>query len=148
MLNTKEPILGFQDDYRWLSNFAPCEIMYDGAIYPSVENAYVAAKTLDKSARIRLQMCSPNAAKSIGKILMLRKHWQQLKVPLMRQFLIQKYNQEPYRQLLINTAGRYIEETNWWNDQFWGVCGGKGENMLGKLIMDIRDHLTSQIDHV
>lgn len=148
MLNTKEPILGFQGEYRWLSNFAPCDILYDGVIYPSVENAYVAAKTTNPSARRQLETRSPNDAKSIGRTLPLRKHWDQLRVPLMRQFLIQKYNQVPYRQLLIETEGRYIEETNWWNDRFWGVCGGKGENMLGKLIMDIRDHLTSQIDHV
>lgn len=148
MLNTKEPILGFQGDYRWLSNFAPCDILYDGVIYPSVENAYVAAKTTNPSARRQLETCSPNDAKSIGRTLPLRKHWDQLRVPLMRQFLIQKYNQEPYRQLLINTEGRYIEETNWWNDQFWGVCGGKGENILGVLIMDIRDRLTSVVDSV
>lgn len=148
MLNTKEPILGFQGEYRWLSNFALCFIMYDGVVYPSVENAYVAAKTLNPDARRQLETCSPNDAKSIGRTLPLRKHWDQLCVPLMRQFLIQKYSQVPYRRLLIETEGRYIEETNWWNDQFWGVCGGKGENILGVLIMDIRDRLTIAIDSV
>lgn len=87
MINTKEPILGFQGDYRWLSNFAPVSIMYDGVVYPSVENAYVAAKTTDIASRVQLETCSPATAKSIGKMLDLRSHWEQLKVPLMYRFL-------------------------------------------------------------
>lgn len=143
MLNTGSPIKGFFGDYRWLSNFAPCVIVYDGIAYPSVENAYVAAKTVDVNARIELQSCTASQAKRIGRTFQLRNHWEQLKVPLMRQFLTQKFTQEPYRSLLIETQGRYLEETNTWNDRFWGVCG-TGQNMLGSLIMDIRDILTEE----
>ena len=64
----------------------------------------------------------------------------------MRQFLIQKFEQEPYRQKLIETAGQYIEETNTWNDRFWGVCNGKGKNVLGVLIMDIRDDIIADVN--
>ncbi len=32
-----------------------------------------------------------------------------------------------------------IVERNTWNDTFWGVCKGKGENHLGILLMEIRD---------
>lgn len=144
MLNTKEHILGFQGDYRWLSNFAPVSIVYDDVVYPSVENAYVAAKTTDIASRVQLETCSPATAKSIGKTLVLRSHWEQLKVPLMYRFLCQKYNSDPYKTLLIGTVGQYIEETNGWQDRFWGVCDGRGQNILGKLIMKIRDELTCE----
>ena len=145
-MNTKDPILGFTGAYRWLSNFAQCMILYDCVYYPSVENAYMAAKTIDVSERLYLQTCSAAEAKRYGRSVTLRSHWEELKVPLMRQFLIQKFDQEPYRQKLIETAGQYIEETNTWNDRFWGVCNGKGKNVLGLLIMDIRDDIISDVN--
>ena len=38
-------ILEFQGEYRWLSNFSPCEIILDGITYKSVEHAYMSAKS-------------------------------------------------------------------------------------------------------
>ena len=34
----------FEDQYTFLSNFYPCTILYKGVIFPSLENAYQAAK--------------------------------------------------------------------------------------------------------
>jgi predicted NAD-dependent protein-ADP-ribosyltransferase YbiA (DUF1768 family) len=38
------------------------------------------------------------------------------------------------------TENRYLEETNFWNDRFWGVDykTGLGENNLGKILMEVR----------
>ena len=40
-------IKGFFGEYRWLSNFEPCKVFYEGFEYSSSENAYQAAKSLD-----------------------------------------------------------------------------------------------------
>lgn len=37
----------FSGKYRVLSNFYPSKIVYEGRVYPTVENAYQAAKTMD-----------------------------------------------------------------------------------------------------
>lgn len=140
MLNTGEPIRGFGGQYHWLSNFAECEVQYDGVFYPTVENAYVAAKTLDKDARKQFEKCSPGRAKRLGRYLVLRPDWDFVKVDIMRSLLLQKFNKPSYKALLLETEGRYIEETNTWGDKFWGV-DGTGKNMLGILIMQIRDIL-------
>jgi len=34
----------FRGPYRWLSNFEPSPVEFDGVIYPTVEHAYQAAK--------------------------------------------------------------------------------------------------------
>lgn len=34
----------FNGDYRWLSNFSPCNVTIDGLTYPSVEHAYQSQK--------------------------------------------------------------------------------------------------------
>lgn len=44
-------ITSFKDKYRWLSNFWPAQIEFEGIKYPSVEHAYVASKTLDRKKK-------------------------------------------------------------------------------------------------
>ena len=61
----------------------------------------------------------------------------------MRFLLEQKFNpnQNPDNyEKLIATEDKYLEETNWWGDTFWGKnLKGEGDNNLGKLLMTIRD---------
>ncbi len=141
MLNTGKPILGFQGEYRWLSNFVPVDIEFDDVIYPSVEHAYVAAKCNDICDRSPIQKMTAGQAKRYGKTMHLSPWFESSKISIMRGFLDQKFSKEPYRQLLIDTDGSYIEETNAWGDTFWGVCDGKGQNILGVLIMQIRSEI-------
>ncbi len=35
-----------------------------------------------------------------------------------------------------------LVEGNWWNDTFWGVCNGEGQNNLGKILMKIRKEIS------
>ena len=42
-------------------------------------------------------------------------------------------------QKLINTGNAELVYGNIHRDTFWGIYGGKGENMLGKILMEIRD---------
>ena len=37
----------FSKEYRFMTNFYPCEIEFDGNIYSSVEHAYCASKTVN-----------------------------------------------------------------------------------------------------
>lgn len=39
---------------------------------------------------------------------------------------------------LILKMNTMIYEGNDWHDVYWGVCNGVGENMLGKMLMKIR----------
>lgn len=132
----------FRGEYRWLSNFWPCDIEFDGVIYPSVEHAYVASKTTDKSIREKVLACkTAGDAKRLGRSFTLRDDWDEVKLKFMENFVYQKFTKN--RDLsakLVATKGSVIEEGNTWGDTFWGVCGGKGKNHLGKILMDIRDN--------
>lgn len=144
ILNTPDAkIEQFQGYYRWLSNFSPCKVMLDGIEYDSVENAYQAAKTLDPEIHKSFQHIKPGHAKKLSESLIIREDWDIVKVPIMRDLLLQKFSAPAYKKLLMETGSRVIEEGNEWGDIFWGVClsTGKGKNMLGKLIMSIRDNL-------
>ena len=138
-----QDILGFKDEFRWLSNFTECKVEFDGDIYSSVEHAYQAAKTFDLAKRKLIRESTAGKAKQIGKTIELVPDWEQIKLEVMRDLLMQKFSQEPFRSQLIATGDCFIEETNWWGDVFWGVCCGKGLNHLGRMIMDIRADLQS-----
>ena len=50
-----------------------------------------------------------------------------------------KFKQNPgLAEKLLNTGERELVEGNQWGDTFWGVCSGKGENVLGKILMQVR----------
>lgn len=130
----------FKGEHRWLSNFAPCKIMLDGEEYDSVENAYQASKTLNHNERMKFKNITPGQAKRLGRKITIRDDWSKVKLSIMYSLLIQKYANPPYKNMLIETGYMRIEEGNLWNDTFWGVCleTGKGQNNLGKMIMEIR----------
>lgn len=138
-------ISGFFGRYRFLSNFATVKIQYAGLLFPTVEHAYVAAKSLDpKKHRYIAAIEFPGEAKQYGKRLELRPNWDVVKFDFMRDFLIQKFIQEPYQTKLLNTGDAHLEETNYWDDTVWGVCNGVGENNLGKLLMRVRKGLQDE----
>ncbi|MBK9336371.1 MAG: NADAR family protein [Lewinellaceae bacterium] len=61
----------------------------------------------------------------------------------MRECLELKFSQEPFLTWLLETGDANLQEGNTWSDTFWGVDleTGAGENNLGKLLMEIREHL-------
>ena len=128
----------FQGDKRWLSNFEPCLVTLDGVTYPSTECAYQAAKTLDEDERKQFVGISAGKAKRAGKTLTIRDDWDSVKLDIMEDLNRQKYSKGFLRALLIGTGDREIQEGNRWGDTFWGICKGKGDNNLGKIIMKIR----------
>lgn len=135
-------ILEFQGEHRWLSNFWPCSVELDGLVFSSVEAAYVAAKTTDIETRKKIQSLSTaGECKRFGRTIKLREDWEAVKLDVMYKLLVQKFNNKELARKLLDTGDCHIQEGNKWNDRFWGVCKGQGENHLGKLIMKIRSEL-------
>jgi len=137
----------FQGKYRFLSNFYPCKIMMDGVEYPTVEHAYQASKTMSGAHReiIRLKE-TPGQAKRYGKIIHIRSDWEDIKGSIMYDLLEQKFGQDNFRRLLLATDDEQLIEGNNWHDRYWGKCycdrcNGSGENVLGALIMRVRDEI-------
>jgi hypothetical protein len=125
-----------------MSNFVECSVDFEGINFPSTEHAYVAAKTLDLELRKEIsQVNTAGQVKRLGRALTLRPDWEEIKIDLMHDLLMQKFAREPFKSLLLSTKDSYLEETNHWGDVVWGVSNGVGENNLGKLLMKIRKDL-------
>jgi N-glycosidase YbiA len=137
-----EPITEFRGCYRFLSNFWLCGIELDGVVYPSVEHAYQAAKTLNAEERATILDCKrPGEAKYKGRHVTMRKDWDKIKIGVMRDLLRKKFRIPYLRQKLADTGRAELIEGNYWGDVFWGVCNGVGENHLGKLLMEVRKEI-------
>jgi len=147
----------FRGRYEFLSNFYPALIHYDGIIYPSSEHAYQAAKCLDDATITATPECwetglelkfaiaaepSSGKAKHMGKLLPLRPDWEQVKLDIMLQIVTLKFKDEHLAAMLKRTAPCTLIEGNNWGDTYWGVDVAKGGlNMLGKVLMHVRDNL-------
>ena len=134
-------ITEFQPPYRWLSNFTPCTIMTFGETFASVEHAYQAAKSADPESRRQFIGITAGRAKRLGRKLPIRSDWYLIKLEVMRDLTRRKYETPELRDLLLATGDTHIIEGNTWGDTFWGVCGGRGLNHLGRIIMDTRGEI-------
>lgn len=133
----------FQGAYRFLSNFWPADVHLDDRLYPSVEHAYQAAKTLDESERRSVRNAhSPGQAKRLGQRATKRADWNEVKLSVMENLVREKFTRHAvFREKLLATGDAEIVEGNSWGDRFWGVCKGVGENHLGKILMRVREEL-------
>lgn len=136
----------FVGEYRFLSNFYPAIVEMDGEIYPTVEHAYQAAKTTIQKIRSQIRSKStPGGAKRLGdnrKFVTLRPDWEYIRVSTMENLVRQKFQNQDLKAMLVATGDQELVEGNSWNDTFWGVCRGVGDNNLGKILMKIRSELS------
>lgn len=141
-----EKIERFREDYFWLSNMSLVKIVVCGKVYPSLENAFQACKTIDLSERIQFESCKPGKSKKLGRAVTLRPHWEHIKLEVMHDLIKQKFSKPNLKRMLLETGDRELIEGNYHNDKFWGYClkTFQGENHLGKILMAIRDELREQ----
>ncbi len=137
------PITSFSGKHRFLSNFWPAPVELDGKWYPTVEHAYVAAKTIDLQDRENIRhIYSPGQAKRYGKNLVLREGWNDLRLGAMEDLCTKKFTLlEECRVSLLMTGTAELVEGNNWGDTFWGMSNGVGCNHLGVILMRVRNSL-------
>lgn len=148
MLEQERKIIdSFSGKYHFLSNFHPIRIEWEGIEYPSAEHAYQAGKTLEQEFRVKIStLATPRLAKKAGKIVPLRPDWEPVKYKVMYQVCSIKFKDPELRQKLLDTSPHDLIEGNTWHDNIWGVCTcrkcpGKGQNLLGRVLMEIRNDI-------
>lgn len=137
---SESSITSFSGAYRFLSNFYPCPSILDGIEYSTLEHSFQAAKTRSLTERwLIFKADSPGRAKRLGRKVTRRPDWEQVKLQIMADLLVQKFSIPSLRAKLMATGNRELIEGNDWGDRFWGVCRGEGINHLGRLLMIVRN---------
>ena len=140
--NNVKIIDSFHGEYAFLSNYYVSPIFYDGILYPTVEHAFQAAKTTVFIQRIIIaNKKTPGQAKCAGRKVTLRDNWDDIKLYIMKELIILKFTNPKLKSALLNTKDAELIERNTWNDTYWGICNGIGENHLGKILMEVREML-------
>jgi ribA/ribD-fused uncharacterized protein len=135
-----------ESGYDFLSNFYMATVRFEGKLYPSVEHAYQASKTFDPIVRDIIRKAkTPGDAKKLGQGVLVRPDWNNVRVQIMRLLIHEKFENPFLRPLLVATGDAELILNNRWNDKFWGVCRGSGENWLGKILMDERKKIKEEV---
>lgn len=133
-------------EFGEFSNFSHHPIKIKGKLWPSTEHYFQAMKfqTLSDQEEIRKAKSPMEAAKKgRDRRRKIKDNWDSIKVQVMKEAILAKFTQhEDLKLLLLSTAPAIlIEHTE--NDNFWGDGGnGRGQNMLGRILMATRDQLS------
>lgn len=137
-------------EYGCFSNFARHRIVIDGQTWKSSEHYFQAQKLEDPKDRevIRAAKTSMRAA-TMGRdrSRKLRSDWESVKVSVMREAVAAKFRQHPHlaAELVATGGAELVAHTA--KDAFWGDGGdGSGQNVLGRLLMDLRAELAEEKD--
>lgn len=135
--------------YGAFSNLYKRPVWFEGVLYPTAEHAYQAGKARRPEVAEWL-MNAPSPA-----LVAMAAHglyywdvtpgWSKTKFARMRAVLRAKFEQHAdLRALLIDTGdARLVEAASVDNavNRLWGEVNGVGENMLGRMLMELRAEL-------
>lgn len=142
----------FDGKYAFLSNFYPSAITDGNLIFPTVEHMFQAAKTVNIEEYKKIAAAdTPGQAKRLGRKVVLRDDWEEVKDEIMYNALWLKFSIPDFRKKLLDTGDEKLVEGTTWHDNVWGNCtcerckNIEGQNKLGKLLMQIREEIKSSM---
>lgn len=140
-----------KDPYGEFSNWYRSTFEYGSYIFVNSEQFFMWQKALlfgDKEIADTI-VCTvdPKEIKALGRRVknFNQRLWDSVKYDLMYLANYLKYSQnDELKQKLIDTKGRHIEEASPY-DEIWGIGKhGKGQNLLGKVLMELRDYFINE----
>ena len=132
-----------------LSNFYISSHMFrhEGLPFKSLEHAYQYLKAKyheEHELAEDIPLCrTAYEAKVMSQGISVSPEWHAIKANIMKKLLQSKAESIPeFRQKLLSTDK--VKLTHPVKDDFWGCWDGKGQDMFGQLLMQLRDNLFAQ----
>jgi len=137
-----------KEEYGEFSNYSKYGFDLDGKRWKTVEHYYQAMKFDDPDIQNSIRKCTnPKDASKIGRSRsnIIKENWIDIRTDYMYNALYEKFTQNTYlHKFLLDTLDEQIIEHSE-KDMFWGQDeNGKGENILGEMLMDIREVLRDE----
>ena len=133
-------IAEFKGEYAFLSADYPCEIIVDGITYTSATNLFCALKATSDGMKKKIARLSPNKARQKCAMLPPNEYYENNKEACYRMANTAKFDQNPeLKKKLLETGDSKLINTVTYRDEWAGVRGGTGKNVLGKVLMELRD---------
>lgn len=132
------------------TNFLPFEtpMVEDSFEYITPEHYFQAQKShifADKAWIANAN--TPGDAKARGRSVKLRSDWSEVREEVMEKALRHKFAEGTGWRTELEEFRGEIVEWNTWHDNIWGICtcptcGSRGSNLLGKLLMKLREEFS------
>ena len=146
-LDNSRQVFFYEQDFYVLSNFSAFRVMWRGIDFDTSEHAYHWVKFDGTGPEVQDMIREVRSAHDAFKLAeshraFRRPDWDAVKFDVMRNILRAKAAQHEYvRRKLLATGDRILVEDSW-RDDVWGLGPNRdGQNMLGKLWMEIRAEL-------
>lgn len=129
----------FEGIYSFLDLDTLCDVGWGGVVYRSARHAVLAAQFPDSADSLQGPAASTvEEAKKMVTGDAEDKDWSKVRLQAMERILRDKFRRsDDFRKKLKETGER---ELMWENDEdtFWGSTKGRGQNQLGRILMEIR----------
>ena len=137
-----------EEEYEYLSNFYPAKFTLIDIEFSNVEQYFQYMKAMFfndiETANKILQTSSPSIAKSLGREVenFDEYEWERKNIQIMYDGVLAKFLQnKDLAYNLLQTGSSLLVEGNQWQDDYWGVVNGEGQNNLGIILMRVRSIL-------
>ena len=145
-LDQFQPVIRFYhkgEPYFEFTNFAPFRIELDAKVWPTSEHYFQAQKHAGSPLEEEIRRASgPREALKLGRSRPARSDWAKVKDIVMYRAVRAKFTQHPDLRALLQSTddAELVEHTA--KDDYWGDGGnGSGRNMLGCILMLVREEL-------
>lgn len=137
----------FEGIYECFALDIACQVLYNGVMHYSAKHALLAAQYPDATDHLQ----APGSAEVSAALKLVEgeaeaKTWPQIRLKAMEKILRDKFQRcEEYRKKLKDTGDRDLVWENE-EDTFWGATKGRGQNHLGRILMDVRKSIHEETD--
>eukprot|EP00434_Breviolum_minutum_P009104 symbB.v1.2.008019.t1/scaffold498.1/size458234/11 len=137
----------FEGIFQFLSLEIPCHVFFNGVMHYSAKHALLAAQFPDATDHLQAPGSSDlSVALKLVEGEAEVKDWSQVRLKAMEKIQRDKFQRsEEYKKKLKETGDRDLV---WENDEdtFWGATKGRGQNHLGRILMDVRNSIQEETD--
>ena len=138
----------FDGDFDFLNMFYNCKVTVGKLTYLNAYSAFVAAKCKNENDKRAFTRLNAIKAKKRNNTINKRDDWDDIKVDVMKNIQRAKFDQNPELKKKLMSIDGTIENRVMYTDTFWSknMIHNKGKNMLGKILMELRDEYNQQED--
>lgn len=139
---------GYRDE---LSNMYPVRLKIDGKTFNCVEHYFQYCKFKDTDPSYQNRILEQTSGYEQKKLGSSRQHkidpnWDKNRMKVMARQLYYKFHENQFlREYLLHTKDQILIENNP-HDDYWGIGDGNGKNVLGKMLMEIREELKGEYE--
>lgn len=146
-MENETQIYKFDGPYAFLALEHPCQVVYDDHIYGNAAVLFYALRATTERSRMKIARLSTNKARQKSSALPDNPEYDDNREYFLKLAVKAKFDSHPaLRAKLLKTRPKELINTVTYLDNWIGVreSNGRGDNMLGKVLMEVRDEYGDQ----